>query len=63
MISDDGRCISVGPGADAELIHACRLAEKGHKVVYYYCGDRQAVTKRISEICDAYPISLSLEKA
>jgi len=59
---DDKRFISVGPGPDAELIHACKLAQRGHKVVYYYYTNKQGILKRINEICEAYPIGLKIEK-
>lgn len=61
MISDNGKRISVGPGSGAELAHACKLAQRGHKVVYYYYGSKHDTLERIKEICPAYPIGLRLE--
>ena len=59
MISDDGKFISLAIGA--ELAHACKLAEGGHSVIYYYYGSRRVVLDEIMELCGAYPIGLRLE--
>ena len=60
MISDNGKFISVGPGPGAELEHACRLAQRGHKVIYY-CYNKSDAVRRVNELCGAYPIGLKIE--
>ena len=52
--------LQCGPGSCLE--HACRLAERGHGVIYYYYCDKRGILDRIDEICGAYPIGLKLER-